>query len=172
MARATIRVLAHSLALAACLCFGCSDDDGGGGKSDEPQGEACDPNGPPTMTGCMCLNGGIGARHCTDGVWSECVCAPVLQPGECEFDGQKVICSPSGSCTEEWEVECFSNTFDCTCPADQNGAGNGGGGAGGRSGNGGNGGDGGSAGMADAGGAGSGGSEPDAGDGNADMDAG
>lgn len=172
MTSSTTRFAIISLALSSCLWLGCSDDSGS--KSDEgPEGEPCMQPG-FTMTGCMCRNGGIGSRQCTSQmVWTDCMCARPLEPSECEFDGQPVICHPSGSCTEEWEVECNSNTFDCTCPLDRDG-GSGAGGSAGSAGNnggsggsgGGNGGAGGSAGAN----AGMGGSDSGtAGDGDSDA---
>lgn len=170
MTTTSTRVWVCLAALLSCLWLACGDDSGGGkGNGDDaPKGEPCLQPG-ATQTGCSCLNGGVGSRHCTqDKVWTECACARPLEPSECEFDGQKVVCHPSGSCAEEWEVECRSNTFDCTCPADQGGGGasGDGGSGGGSAGNAGN-----SAGNGGNGGAnaGRGGGTPDAGMGEGDA---
>jgi hypothetical protein len=103
---------------ALCWAAACGGSKNDGDDDAGPQPDKCLQPG-STMTGCICSSDQApGSRNCLKSfIWSQCKCPDKPPPGDCQFEGQDVVCDLCPGETEHRMTKCLQGgTFDCSCP--------------------------------------------------------
>lgn len=115
-----LRLLGAAFCALSLTLLACGDDEDESEEDAGPAGEPCPAPGIGDNN-CVCSSAQPkGYRECRQNrTWSDCECAPAGTQDTCT-SGQPVRCTPCPPDYEERIIKCDEdNTFDCSCPDDE-----------------------------------------------------